>query len=75
MGFKRFSPRFTFKNTILIAISAIIVFLAISISAPMVSVFSEGALILNYVPGNGASGYVKGGKPGHAAWSRRDNWH
>ncbi|MBS7649080.1 ABC transporter permease [Candidatus Bathyarchaeota archaeon] len=52
------------KNTILTAISAIIVFLAISISAPIVSVFSEGAWILNYVPGNGASGYVKGANQG-----------
>jgi ABC-type transport system involved in multi-copper enzyme maturation permease subunit len=48
------------KNTILTAISAVIVFISISISAPIVSVFSEGAWILNYVPGNGMSGYVKG---------------
>jgi hypothetical protein len=38
----------------------VIVFISISISAPIVSVFSEGAWILNYVPGNGMSGYVKG---------------
>jgi len=48
------------KSSMIVAIGAVAIFLALFIGAPIVSMFSEQAWVLTYVPGNGASGYIKG---------------
>jgi ABC-type transport system involved in multi-copper enzyme maturation permease subunit len=52
------------KSSLIAALGAFGIFIALFISAPIVSVFSEQAWILTYVPGNGASGTL--GSIGHA---------
>jgi len=44
------------KSSVISALGAFGIFLALFISAPIVSAFSDQAWILTYVPGNGASG-------------------
>jgi len=44
------------KSSLLAALGAFGIFIALFISAPIVSAFSEQSWILTYVPGNGASG-------------------
>jgi len=48
------------KSSMIVAIGAVAIFLALFIGAPIVSIFSEQAWVLTYVPGNGATGYIKG---------------
>ncbi|MHA1712292.1 MAG: ABC transporter permease [Candidatus Freyarchaeota archaeon] len=48
------------KNSMIAALGTFGIFIALSISAPIVSMFSEQAWILTYVPGPGASGYIEG---------------
>jgi len=48
------------KSSMIVAIGAVAIFLVLFIGAPIVSMFSEQAWVLTYVPGNGASGYIKG---------------
>ncbi|MBS7639539.1 MAG: ABC transporter permease [Candidatus Bathyarchaeia archaeon] len=47
------------KNTILTSVIAIMVFLAMNIGSSIISVFTESAWMLHYLPGNGAAGYIK----------------
>jgi len=47
------------KNSLITALGAFGIFMALLISAPIVSVFSDQAWILSYVPGNGATGNIK----------------
>jgi ABC-type transport system involved in multi-copper enzyme maturation permease subunit len=47
------------KNTVLTAVTAVIIFLAMNMGASIISVFTESAWILHYFPGNGATGYLK----------------
>jgi len=48
------------KSSLIAAIGAFGIFIALSISAPIVSVFSDQAWILSYVPGTGVTGYIEG---------------
>jgi ABC-type transport system involved in multi-copper enzyme maturation permease subunit len=48
------------KSSLIAAIGAFGIFMALLISAPIISVFSDQARILTYVPGSGASGYIVG---------------
>jgi len=48
------------KSSLITALGAFGIFVALLISAPIISVFSEQAWVLTYVPGSGASGYIKG---------------
>jgi ABC-type transport system involved in multi-copper enzyme maturation permease subunit len=48
------------KSSLIAALGALGVFMALFISAPIVSAFSDQAWILTYVPGSGASGYIVG---------------
>lgn len=50
------------RNTVLTAVTAIIIFLAMHIGSSIISVFSESAWILHYFPGNGASGQLRTGQ-------------
>jgi len=47
------------KSSLVAALGAFGIFLALLISAPIVSVFSDQAWILTYLPGNGATGNIK----------------
>lgn len=47
------------KNTILTSVIAIVIFLAMNIGSSIISVFTESAWMLHYLPGNGAAGYLK----------------
>jgi len=46
------------KSSLIAAIGTLGIFMALFISAPIVSVFSDQAWVLTYVPGNGASGIL-----------------
>jgi len=46
------------KSSLIVAIGSLGIFMALFISAPIVSVFSDQAWILTYMPGNGASGIL-----------------
>jgi len=48
------------KSSLIAALGAFGIFIALFISAPIVSMFSDQAGVLTYVPGSGASGYIKG---------------
>ena len=48
------------KSSLIAALGAFGIFIALFISAPIVSMFSDQARILTYVPGSGASGYIIG---------------
>ncbi len=48
------------KSSLIAAIGAFGIFMALTIGSSMISVFSEQAWVLNYVPGSGATGYIKG---------------
>lgn len=47
------------KNTTLTTVIGVITFLAANIGTSIISFFTEGAWILHYFPGNGATGYIK----------------
>lgn len=47
------------KSSLIAALGAFGIFIALFISAPIVSVFSEQAWVLTYVPGSGASGTLR----------------
>ncbi|MCS7113879.1 MAG: ABC transporter permease subunit [Nitrososphaerota archaeon] len=46
------------KSSMMAALGAFGIFIALSISSPIVSMFSEQAWVLNYVPGSGALGFL-----------------
>lgn len=48
------------KSSLIAALGAFGIFMALTLGASIISVFSEQAWILNYVPGSGATGYIKG---------------
>ncbi|MEM3054936.1 MAG: ABC transporter permease [Candidatus Bathyarchaeia archaeon] len=48
------------KNSLIAAIGTFGIFMALTMGASIISVFSEQAWVLNYVPGSGATGYIKG---------------
>jgi ABC-type transport system involved in multi-copper enzyme maturation permease subunit len=48
------------KSSLIAALGAFGIFIALFISAPIVSAFSDQAWVLTYVPGSGASGYIVG---------------
>jgi ABC-type transport system involved in multi-copper enzyme maturation permease subunit len=48
------------KSSLIAALGAFGIFIALLISSPIVSMFSDQAWVLTYVPGSGASGYIKG---------------
>jgi len=48
------------KSSLIAAIGAFGIFVALLISAPIISMFSDQARILTYVPGSGATGYIVG---------------
>ena len=48
------------KSSLIAALGAFGIFIALFISAPIISMFSDQAWILTYVPGSGASGYIIG---------------
>jgi ABC-type transport system involved in multi-copper enzyme maturation permease subunit len=48
------------KSSLIAALGAFGIFIALFISAPIISMFSDQARILTYVPGSGASGYIIG---------------
>jgi len=48
------------KSSLIAALGTFGIFIALFISAPIVSLFSEQAWVLTYMPGSGASGYIKG---------------
>jgi len=47
------------KSSLIAALGAFGIFMALLISAPIVSVFSDQAWILTYLPGNGATGNIE----------------
>lgn len=47
------------KNSLIAALGTFGIFIALSISHPIISVFSDQAWVLNYVPGSGVSGSIK----------------
>lgn len=48
------------KSSLIAALGAFGIFIALFITDPIVSLFSDQAWILTYVPGSGATGYIKG---------------
>ena len=48
------------KSSLIAALGAFGIFIALFISAPIVSLFSDQARVLTYVPGSGATGYIVG---------------
>ncbi len=51
------------KSSIIAALGTFGIFLGLSIGVPIVSMFSEQAWVLTYVPGSGVSGYIKDLEP------------
>ncbi|MEM2363591.1 MAG: ABC transporter permease subunit, partial [Candidatus Nezhaarchaeales archaeon] len=48
------------KSSLIAALGTFGIFMALTISNPIISMFSDQAWILNYVPGNGVTGYMVG---------------
>ncbi|MGB9854493.1 MAG: ABC transporter permease [Candidatus Bathyarchaeales archaeon] len=48
------------KSSLMAALGTFGIFIALTIGASIISVFSEQAWVLNYAPGSGATGYIKG---------------
>ena len=48
------------KNSVVAAVGTFGIYMATSISSGIISLFSEQIWILNYIPGGGAAGYIKG---------------
>ncbi|MDI6847490.1 MAG: ABC transporter permease [Candidatus Bathyarchaeia archaeon] len=48
------------KSSLIAALGTFGIFMALSISAPIISVFTDQAWILNYVPGSGTTGFING---------------
>lgn len=48
------------KNSLIAALGTFGIFMALSISAPIISIFTDQAWVLNYVPGSGATGFITG---------------
>ena len=67
------------KSSLIAALGAFGIFIALFISAPIVSLFSDQARVLTYVPGSGAAGYIFGlgqqtaQTPGMSASTGTDN--
>ncbi|MEM3402996.1 MAG: ABC transporter permease [Nitrososphaeria archaeon] len=51
------------KSSLIAALGTFGIFIALTISSPIISIFSDQAWILNYVPGGGTTGYIAGVKP------------
>jgi len=51
------------KSSIIVALGSFGIFLGLFIGAPIVSMFSEQAWVLSYVPGSGTIGFIKGLNP------------
>ncbi|MEM3770463.1 MAG: ABC transporter permease subunit [Candidatus Bathyarchaeia archaeon] len=47
------------KNSLLAALGTFGIYMALNISSSIISVFTDQAWILNYLPGSGAAGYLK----------------
>ncbi|MCS7119637.1 MAG: ABC transporter permease [Nitrososphaerota archaeon] len=48
------------KSSLISALGTFGIFMALSISHPIILLFSDQAWILNYIPGNGVTGYILG---------------
>ncbi|MEM2103449.1 MAG: ABC transporter permease [Candidatus Bathyarchaeia archaeon] len=48
------------KSSLIAALGTFGIYIALTISSPIISIFSDQAWILNYVPGNGNTGYIVG---------------
>ncbi|MGB9683336.1 MAG: ABC transporter permease [Candidatus Bathyarchaeales archaeon] len=48
------------KSSLIAALGAFGIFIALTISSPIISIFSDQAWILNYAPGSGTTGYIVG---------------
>ena len=51
------------KSSLIAALGTFGIFIALTISSPIISIFTDQAWILNYVPGSGMTGYIKGTNP------------
>jgi len=51
------------KSSLIAALGTFGIFIALTISSPIISIFTDQAWILNYVPGSGMTGYIKGINP------------
>ncbi len=51
------------KSSLIAAIGTFGVFLALTISSPIISLFTDQSWILNYLPGSGRTGYITGTTP------------
>jgi ABC-type transport system involved in multi-copper enzyme maturation permease subunit len=61
------------KSSLITALGAFGIFIALLISAPIISVFSEQAWVLTYVPGSGAPGLIKDLNPQISLSTGTDN--
>lgn len=48
------------KSSLIAALGTFGIFMALTISSPIISIFSDQAWILNYIPGSGVTGYIVG---------------
>jgi ABC-type transport system involved in multi-copper enzyme maturation permease subunit len=48
------------KSSLIAALGTFGIFIALSISSSMISMFTDQAWVLNYLPGSGATGYIEG---------------
>jgi ABC-type transport system involved in multi-copper enzyme maturation permease subunit len=51
------------KSSLMAALGTAGIFIAVAISSPIISAFTDQAWVLNYVPGGGMTGYIKGTSP------------
>jgi ABC-type transport system involved in multi-copper enzyme maturation permease subunit len=51
------------KSSLIAALGTFGIFIALTISSPIISMFTDQAWILNYVPGSGMTGYINGTNP------------
>jgi ABC-type transport system involved in multi-copper enzyme maturation permease subunit len=51
------------KSSLIAALGTFGIFIALTISSPIISIFTDQAWILNYVPGSGMTGYINGTNP------------
>jgi len=51
------------KSSLIAALGTFGIFIALTISSPIISIFTDQAWVLNYVPGSGMTGYINGTNP------------
>jgi len=51
------------KSSLIAALGTFGIFIALTISSPIISIFTDQAWILNYVPGSGMTGYINETNP------------